>query len=609
MRYVLTTLGGGDLSDGNENSIRVPALSLVMCAYLFDAGRSVARRDLAQLLWPGNPDAALTNLRSTLLRTNTVAAAHGVPLLIDQSSAVALNVEAVSCDLEIITQPAGIARLRALNDAVSRKFFPAYGDRRDAIGQWVRDMRARLAQELRCEFLRNKATDVAGARAEIKRAAVLLLEWDPNDEDVRLALAQGSFQGMGSHTGNVWPRPREADRFASSISLEQPGQALPRQAPPRIALLPPEPLETVDKSGSVANALIEDLTISLCVDRTVSVVAPYTAAKIRNADNKAALLEQHDVIYALDTKMSGDSLFVQLIFMPRDEIVWAKRFQLEEEKIVAGRNAMAEAIQSSIIQKVGMLAPLDTDFRQKPRAYLSYLGGLRSLSHTTLPNVRKARRLFTEALEHDRGFAAALAGVSRTLTLEWVLTAQGDGELLARAERTALKAISEDSRFAGGFKELGVTQLYMGKIDDSLSALAEAEQASPHYADVLSSHADSLNHAGKPKEALGKAMAALALNPIAPDTYFWTAAGASFFLGEYQRALAYLDRMDDSRPASRLAAACWSLLGDTPKAKNSRLRVLSENPGFDLERWLSMVPLKEKWQIELYREGLRKAGF
>jgi tetratricopeptide (TPR) repeat protein len=139
--------------------------------------------------------------------------------------------------------------------------------------------------------------------------------------------------------------------------------------------------------------------------------------------------------------------------------------------------------------------------------------------------------------------------------------------------------------------------------------LSNAEDLSPHYADVICSHADSLTHGANPKAALAKVAMALDLNPLAPDYYYWTAAGASYFLGEYTEALAYLDRMREPGPASRLAAASWAMLGDAAKAKTYRLRALRDNPNFDLEAWLSMIPNKEKWQTEHYREGLLKAGF
>jgi tetratricopeptide (TPR) repeat protein len=603
MAFQLSTLGTCSLDDEKGNRVNVPGQALLLLAFLCDTGRPIHRKAMAAFLWPNNLQASGANLRSTLLRLGAATARSATPMVSSISTDLVLNCDVLHWDLGAIESVSGVVKLQTLADAVAKNFLPTYGNGSGAIAVWVRDVRARLARQLRAEFFSALGEPSASQqRGELKRAAVLLLDWDPADNEVRLALGNRI-----THRVQFVSAPE--DRTPGDLSPHAIGTASDIRVPPRIALLPPETLEESERAGSVANAVIEDLTISLCVDQSVSVVAPFTAEQIRSSKNKAALLKQHDVIYALDTKRTGDSLFAQLIFMPRDEIVWATRVQLDGSQITSHRNSIATGIQNSIIEHVGAFHHVVSDFECKPQAYFAYLEGLQCLSRLTLPNVRRARKRFKEALEHERGFAAALAGIARTLTMEWVLTARGDGDLLIQAEKMAADAIHDDDQFAGGFKELGVTRLYMGKIDGSLEALSRAENLSPHYADVICSHADSLNHGANPKAALAKVSNALDLNPLAPDYYYWTAAGASYFLGEYTDALAYLDKMRDAGPASRLAAASWAMLGNISKAKACRRRVLRDNPDFDLEVWLSMIPNKEKWQTEHYREGLVRAGF
>jgi hypothetical protein len=67
--------------------------------------------------------------------------------------------------------------------------------------------------------------------------------------------------------------------------------------------------------------------------------------------------------------------------------------------------------------------------------------------------------------------------------------------------------------------------------------------------------------------------------------------------------------MDDRAPADRLSAACWAMLGDTKNARIYMRKVRETNPDFDVDKWLSVVPFKEQWQKEQYREALRRAGF
>jgi tetratricopeptide (TPR) repeat protein len=603
MAYVLTTFGGCRLVDDLGQPVRCPALGLILLAYLCEAGQPVPRRELAGLLWPGNPHAAATNLRSMLRRMQQATQGTGsLPVLQIDHQTVSINCASLACHLNLANTVEPLARLKALSDAVAMQFLPAEGKGNTAIDVWVRHVRGKRAADLRNCFIA-LAQDASGAnvRAELKRAAILLLEWDPHDEEVRRLIAE--------------PPPSVPAQAASPLAIRQPVQPSEHQpwiinwTPPRLALLPPDTAQSAAEAGSVANALIEDLTIDLCSSRMVSVVAPYTSERIRASGDKAAMLERHRVIYALDTQRSGDRLFVQLIFMPTDEVLWATRFELNPHEITRQRQEMAAAIRGTITHMVSAQASLADQFGQKPEAYFAYLRGVQSLSDLTLPAVRKARRHFREALTHDRGLGLAMAGISRTLSLEWLFTARGDADLLTQAERLALQAIDSDRSSAGAFKELGVSQLYLGQIDESLDALQKAERINPNYADVLYSHADTLVHAAQPQQALDKVLSAIEINPLAPDTYLWTAAGASFFLGSYEEALRYIAKMQDARPADRLAAACWGMLGDIARARRCRLRVLKDNPGFNLEQWLKMVPAKEDWQRQHYRDGLLKAGF
>jgi tetratricopeptide (TPR) repeat protein len=245
----------------------------------------------------------------------------------------------------------------------------------------------------------------------------------------------------------------------------------------------------------------------------------------------------------------------------------------------------------------------------EPQAYHSYLVGAGLLTKLSLPDIRRARKSFKRALHFSPDYAPAFTGLSRTFTSEWLLTAQGDPDLLQLAEDQALRAIERDSESAAGHRELGVTKLYQGAVDDSVAALNLAESLSPHYADVIYSHADTLVHASRPQDALEKIRKAISLNPIAPDAYLWCAAGASYFLERYEEALAYVDRMKDKAPAYRIAAASCAMIGDRKRAQFYRQRAELLNPAFEVEKWLALVPFKEQWQKELYRDGLFKAGF
>jgi tetratricopeptide (TPR) repeat protein len=170
-------------------------------------------------------------------------------------------------------------------------------------------------------------------------------------------------------------------------------------------------------------------------------------------------------------------------------------------------------------------------------------------------------------------------------------------------------AIRADERLPAGYRELGVVKLYARQFDDSAAYLDRAEALSPHYANVIASYADTLVQASRPDVGLQKIEHAIELNPLPPDEYFWTAAGASYSLGHYSQALDYIGRMKDRTPADRLSAASWSMLGDMKKARQFIRRTYEVHPDFDLDSWMAIVPFKEEWQRAHYYEGLKKAGF
>jgi DNA-binding SARP family transcriptional activator/tetratricopeptide (TPR) repeat protein len=601
MIYTLTTLGTCQLTDQQDKVVRAPLIALHLLAYLHESDQPVARRDLARLFWPAHPEAANTNLRSTLLRLAKAVPDAPAPLILADGTTLALNRNLVSCDLESGRAGEPLARLKAACDAVARQFLPMEAQGTLPFSAWVRRTRDRLTADLRdLTFAIAGSERAADARGDIHRAVILLLEHDPHDEEVRrhLAPARPTVEAMPA-------------TIVSPAASTLPVDALqpPTVTPPRVALLPPETHGAAMKAGSVANALIEDLTIDLCASRSVSVVAPYTSEQIRASNDKAGLLERHKVIYALDTKRRDDMLFVQLIFMPTDEVVWATRFPLDPHSVSTQRNEMAGAIKGAVSSLVHNHAHRAEHFTERPEAYFAYLRGIQCLTDLTLPSVRKARRHFREALDQERHFGMALAGISRTLSLEWILTARGDEDLLRQAETLALKAMEKNNELADAYKELGVSRLYLSKFDESAESLGRAEDLSPHYADVLLSLSDSLVHGGQPDLALDKIGKALALNPIAPDTYYWSAAGANFLLGKYEAALDHVEKMANAKPADRLVAACWAMLGQNQNARRYRNRVLKDNPDFNLERWLSVVPLKFDWQRDHYRSALSRAGF
>ncbi|MBB2686617.1 peptide antibiotic resistance protein [Rhizobium sophoriradicis] len=611
----LQTFGDLRLTETNGELVRYPIKGLLMMAHLYvGASHELSRYELAQFLWSDvEPELARLNLRKMLSRIREMDGGRAEIAFDFTATTVRLNTQVVCSDLDVFRAGGTpLDRLQAIAELTQRGFIGNIKPATKPIDAWIRAQRDAQALQLRQALLEAlPEVQKPGAARIVSSAALQVLERDPNDEQVRALLHQisrGSSFSERSANDDGHPRVevKRSEPGSQPANIERISAA--PLILPRLVLLPPT-AKHADAGLALANALIEDVTIELCALRNISIVAPHTAGQIRRDSEKAAVVARHSIAYLLDTRLSEEGLFAQLIYFPTDEIIWANRFAMTRATLPRHRRVIAQQLTESVARELAENEEERLRFEADPGAYHAYLVGSSLMSKLTLPHIRRARKAFKQSLSYKADFSASFTGLARTFTSEWLVTAQGNDELLHLAEQHALRAIERDPESAAGHRELGVTKLYLGDVDASVAALHLAEQLSPHFADVIYSHADTLVHASRPGDALAKIRKAMSLNPIAPDAYLWCAAGASFFLEQYEEAIAYVEAMKDKAPAHRIAAASCAMIGDRKRALFHRQRAESINPVFDVEKWLAIVPMKEQWQKELYREGLLRAGF
>ncbi|PDS78833.1 SARP family transcriptional regulator [Rhizobium sp. L43] len=649
MKLRLESFGELRLLDPAGQPAAFPEKGLLAICYLLDrdlrdgAGSEYPRSALARFLWDSHDNSdIMANLRKTISRIQARQAELGTELLVFTATGARVRPEAFVDDLSELANPGGegaLGKLRRLVAILRQDFLAGLADQSVSTRQWIAGQRDRHMAVL-VDALKT-ALPTARSREDvslIKEAALRIFREAPDDENIRRILleayesegqlekARRLFETNKHELGSAFDIGLDVQALgeirkifaggqppqSAAVPLSDGGVRIPGPLP-RLVLLPPGGTDAVGVLPMLSGALIEDVTIGLCALNTVSVVAPHTADRIaRNAD-KAELIQRHSISYVLDTRLTDHAgvptLFVQLIHAGSDEVIWAERFSLEKYELISHRRDIARRIARELAGQVRRHETMRDSFEGNSAAYHSYLLGLRDVKRLALPDVRRSRKAFREALQHSAHFAPALSGLSRTFLVEWLLTARGDSELLGLAEDYANRAIVADPSFAAGFRELGVAKLYLGDIDESVLALKLAEELSPHYADGIASYADTLVHASRPADALAKIERAISLNPLSPTDYLWTAAGANFALGHYTEALEQISLMDDRTPADRLSAACWAMLGDMKNARIYMRKVREIYPDFDVDKWLSVVPFKEQWQKEQYREALRRAGF
>jgi DNA-binding SARP family transcriptional activator/TolB-like protein len=602
----LTTFGPLALTEHGKGDLPLPRKALLCAAYLAaNHNLDPSREHLATILWPGDPGTARLNLRKMIERVRQCEAQGWQNPF--EISASALRVSGnVKADFDAFTTDLdSIEKLRATRQLIERPFLNVAGLSGTLLA-WIERQKQDYWWQFREIFV--EATSHATQRSDwmtVREGGKLLLEYDPADE----AVAQILLEAHQQVTGNAEAVRLQAQPRRQMVALipQDTSLIVAQSELPRIVLLPPT-LGDNAHSG-IATALIDDITIGLCSLRNAAVVAPYTAARIREHVDKLGQLETHSISYVVDTKISEEGLFAQMVFLPADAVLWAERFPLTGGSLVSRRKEVAGLIVAAISDHLGKSVGQLSEYRTQPEVYRSYLVSTQHLNTYTLPGMRRARNALKDTLKLRGDFAPALAGLSRTFSWEWVLTARGDSELLVQAEALARQAVSVSPDLAAAHRDLGLSLLYRGDVDESLQSFHEAERLSPHFADALCGYADALVHASKPAEGLEKIIKAMSLNPESPDDYRWIAAGASFFLGNFMDAVSHIESMADGSSARRLLAASYAMAGDMGRARMHRRKAQELNPSFEVEKWLSILPVREKWQKDVYREGLLKAGF
>ncbi|MFS8050426.1 hypothetical protein [Rhizobium sp. BR 314] len=629
--FSLHVFGGLKLLDGDGRELAFPEKGLLILAYLMMAPNLHAPRStIAWLLW-GRDDngGAQVNLRKLVSRIRGRQAALGRSFLHFSESTVELvsPPSLVDCSLtKSVDAGSALAKLKLLAEAQKAEFLKGVDCQSATFSQWRDAQKHR--QSLRLKEALKVAAEQANSRDEIalvKDVATLLLGSNPEDPDMhRILLRIFDAAGEVEHFRQVFERRNalltswlgRQDKILkpNGRSAIRPAQEV--ASAPRKLQIPLLLLSSWDRpvAGHDSSSLLQGITVGLYALESLDMGDRCTSVQVSRVEqNAAATFNEGDASYILDMRPSSGAdeprLFLQLVDAGTDEVLWAERIDVGQFSQKREREAITRHIVLSVAGQIERREMVRSHFDKSPMAYQRYLAGKRYLERLSVPNLQRARSELVAALRGGGDFAPGLSSVARTFSKEWVLTSGGDKALLDEAENYAMRAIAARHDIADGYRELGLTKSFQRANDESIEALKLAEALNPGHAGIIADHAEVLLHSSRPDLALEKIESAIALNPVSPDTYLWTASVASYTLGRFEAALDYIDRMADARLADRISAASWAMLGEEERAGFFVRRVHKTTPDFDVDRWVSVVPFKEQWQRDIYREGLHRAGF
>lgn len=644
----LELIGTPTLYVGNV-TVSIPDKAYFIAAILaLTPGRRLIRSQLRDLLWSAaettQANANLRQLLSRLVRAQRVA---GFRMIAVEGDWVRLLDGAVAIDLVewLDADPAGLARrqewpmLAGLLCRYDKDLLEGIRTGETSLDDWLTVERERLrfawisaataaldaeavepghAIAIATRLVARDNTHEAGYRGMIRaHTAVgdhtaarrayetcrMVLKMELGVEPSRLTVAMAERYIVAAPRSSAVPA-------ASAPSHDIRGRMPSGVDRPRIAILPPA-------SGferwaqSRAYALLEDVTVGLSRYRSFRIIAAHTSLR-HGAKPRLPGRDKPWCDFALFASghTQGDELrlILRLTDARTDEVIWVSEVSVPRDDLrsvyreITGR---VVAWTADAIDRAKLALP---ETPNDASAYRLYLEGRRLLQSTDLKDVRRARRVFRDAAKIDDSFAATYAGLSRTMSLEWLVRGAPNPDLLEEATQLATLAIERDPEDARGYREAGFANLYRKQHKESLAFFRQAVTLNPNDADLLADYADALAHAGSPKQGLEEIGRALQLNPMAPDYYHWVHGSIYYQMGHYQQALEALEPVSQRAATARLLAASAAKAGDWATAKHYAKAVRDTFPDFRTDQLWAIVPNANSEDTRNLIDGLRAAG-
>jgi TolB-like protein len=237
-------------------------------------------------------------------------------------------------------------------------------------------------------------------------------------------------------------------RFVGDVLADAP--EAPAPAPPpkdgrkSIAVLPFADLSPGRDQQHFCDGLAEELINTLTRIEELRVVSRAAAFDFRSDEDVRALGEKLGVgnILRGSVRKDGERLriSVHLVEVTGGDHIWSERYDRQVGDIFALQEEIAENTARALL---GMLSQRTRDaIKSRPvrlDAYEFYLKGRTYLSQKTRRGLDAAVTMFEIALEFDRDYAPAYAGLADTLTELYELDV--DNQLLVRADAASRRAL------------------------------------------------------------------------------------------------------------------------------------------------------------------------
>jgi adenylate cyclase len=368
-----------------------------------------------------------------------------------------------------------------------------------------------------------------------------------------------------------------------------------------------------------SDGLTEEIITNLSRSPYLFVIARTSTFKYKDRPVEVSRIsEELGVQYVLEgsVRRSGKKVRItaQLIDGVKGHHLWAERFDREIKEIFTVQDEIALKIVKTLHVKMqaGQVGSETGRGAKNLDVFLKSIEAREQVLHYTRGGNARARKLFEEVIALDPNYGRGYSGLAISYASEvWLGTSKSPRESLAKAIGFAEKAVSIDESDATAHAALayllGMTRQYDRAIAQTERALA----LDPNSYSVINNCGIALAYSGKHGEALPLLEKAARMNPAIAQS-FVVSSMAYRIVGRYDNAREHAKKAverDPKNPLAQIALAATSILtGREDEARATAAEVLKINPTFSVEQYGKTLPFKDKSQINLMTDALRKAG-
>jgi TolB-like protein/Tfp pilus assembly protein PilF len=401
-----------------------------------------------------------------------------------------------------------------------------------------------------------------------------------------------------------------------------------RRHQPEIVVLPFDNLSSDPAQEYFCDGLTNDLTTDLSRFSNLFVIAVNTAFSYKGQHpTHERVRRELGVEYMVEGSVQRVTkqlrINVQLVETSAGHHLWAERYSVAGDDLFVVQDDVCRKIVMALISKLSDAELTRATSKELGNAssYDAFLKGLHEISaflsaSETRQTLQRARQWFERAIELDPDYGRPYGWLAYHWILHWKHGWSGKSSL-PKAEELARNAVVLDPHDHDTHWALASCYSNLGKFDQALEQYVRALEINGNDANLHAEMADLLSYIGKHSEAIGQIKFAMRINPHFPEWYRWTLGWCYYFIGQYEEAIAELEKVinpsDDvllilAASHARLATSDRDPEANVRRAHDYIARFKKRRPRWTLENQREVTRYRNTADTDHWLEGLRLAG-